>query len=1442
MKARKSLYRTSRNSIEENGANTLYLAIGFLKWYETKRSEKERYAPLVLWPVELVKKSSRNGYIMRVRDEEPQFNITLLEMLKTDYNINISGLDPLPSDDSGVDMLKVFTIVRRAIMDMKGWDISELAFIGIFSFNHFIMWNDIHNRAEELAKNKIVRSLISGKMEWTEESTLLSPKIIDEKYSPLDVAVPVSADSSQMSAICLSGQNSSFVLHGPPGTGKSQTITNMIANALYHGKTVLFIAEKMAALSVVQKRLDAIGLGPFCLELHSNKAKKKDVLSQLDASLNIGRIKAPDEYQRQAERLYDLRKKLNNIVEEIHKIRIFGFSLYDAISKTEQYIDYPCKLNFRDDDIASLTKDRFEKWCELAERLVLMDEECHGIYNNPLNGIYLEEYSMNVRDDANRTLKEMITLLKEYTQVVENCAVLTGCNIDSNESILTFVDLCEAIISAGRLPKVMVQNRNLVDYSNQVKHICIEGKERDRKRTALIADYGEQIVDYNYTADESAWREAETRFFIFRYFKKNRIFKRVKTFVKSSSFNKKDIPHLFEVMHSYDNSCNIVNNAKDFLDELFGSSYSGGNYSWDGLEKLYDSAVNINKYVNKMSDTDDTEVLDKLASLIEKSNIGPLDSFLKMNEKVNACKMKLNRLLGSDLSTLSLSLLSEKVKQWADNIADLRNWCLYNRLKASIISSGLSSLINYVENEKADDILAVFYRSIYQSCALWIISNEQGLSSFNGAMMRKDIAHYKDVCKKFEKLTQNELAARLSANIPDVRTGALASSETGILQKAIKSGGRMMSVRKLFDSIPNLLRRLAPCMLMSPISVAQYIDPSYPAFDLVIFDEASQMPTCEAVGAIARGKELIVVGDPKQLPPTSFFTSNRIDDDNIEQEDMESILDDCLALSMPQEHLLWHYRSRHESLIAFSNRKYYDNKLYTFPSPFDKLSRVSHVQVDGFYDRGKTKRNVAEAEAIIKEIERRLKDPELSKDSIGIVTFSVVQQNLISDMIDKLFADHPEYEEASKKTGEEIFVKNLENVQGDERDVILFSIGYGPDENGKLALNFGPLNREGGWRRLNVAVSRAKKEMIVFSVLRPEQIDVSRSRSNGVKSIKDFLEFAIYGTRTLTVNKVEHKKRKDLLASVIADKIKEKGYDVNTNIGCSEFKVDIGVIDPNNKDRYAAAVMLDGLHYASSGTSRDRNIVQEDVMHSLGWNIIRVMALDWFENPAKELERICKEIEVAIKSIPNGQSPKTNLVQDTVSFTYDNEYEDAKFNEYKPCKLETVHATAENFIHPRYNNTVRKQMESIIKAEAPISKTILKKRLLDAWGISRSGARISKYIDELLTSMHVLHITYGEKDFIYSGDPDSYKSFRVPGVGREKRSIEDISPEEISEAVKHVMSIQISINENDLEKEVARIFGFSRCTAIMKACISRGIKKAAERGYIACTDGNVTVL
>ena len=281
------LYRSSRLSLEENGANTLYLAVGLLRWFETPASTRPRFAPILLLPIEIIRKSAAKGFVIRSRDEETMLNITLLEMLRQDFGIAIGGLDMLPRDESGIDVPKVFNIFRRAIMAQTGWDVEEQAIIGNFSFSKFIMWNDIHNNADKLARSKIVASLISGKTEWTEDDAEVCETDLDEAYPAGDVALPIGADSSQFEAICTAVDGKSFILHGPPGTGKSQTITNIIANALFNGKKVLFVAEKMAALQVVQRRLEAIGLAPFCLELHSNKAKKSSVLEQLKRTTEV---------------------------------------------------------------------------------------------------------------------------------------------------------------------------------------------------------------------------------------------------------------------------------------------------------------------------------------------------------------------------------------------------------------------------------------------------------------------------------------------------------------------------------------------------------------------------------------------------------------------------------------------------------------------------------------------------------------------------------------------------------------------------------------------------------------------------------------------------------------------------------------------------------------------------------------------------------------------------------------------------------------------------------------------------------------------------------------------------------------------------------------------------------------------------------------------------
>lgn len=389
----KKLYRGAKLSMEENGANTLYLAIGFLMWYETEESEKPRYAPLVLLPVDIVRKSAQRGYVIRLRDEGPQFNITLLEMLRCDFGIEIVGFEDIPTDESGIDLEQIFAVVQRAVLNKPRWDIEENAFLGLFSFSQFIMWNDIRNRGEELAGNKVVKSLMSGKMEWQQKSLFPSPEQLDELYSPIDLAVPLSADSSQLAAICAAGAGNSFVLHGPPGTGKSQTITNMIANALYQGKSVLFIAEKMAALSVVWRRLQSVGLGPFCLELHSNKAKKKDVLEQLDRTLNLGRYVNPKDFEKTAESLKEQREKLNETVKLIHMPRNFGASLYEAVSQAERYSDYNDCLTFSEEYINSLTPEKTEEIKDVLLQLKAVADSFGAVENSAFSDIKFFEYS-----------------------------------------------------------------------------------------------------------------------------------------------------------------------------------------------------------------------------------------------------------------------------------------------------------------------------------------------------------------------------------------------------------------------------------------------------------------------------------------------------------------------------------------------------------------------------------------------------------------------------------------------------------------------------------------------------------------------------------------------------------------------------------------------------------------------------------------------------------------------------------------------------------------------------------------------------------------------------------------------------------------------------------------------------------------------------------------
>ncbi|TXK36448.1 DUF4011 domain-containing protein, partial [Pontibacter qinzhouensis] len=417
------IYRSSRQAMEENGANTLYIALGLLKWYETSASERPRYAPILLVPVEIVRKSAAKGYVIRSREEDTLMNITLLEMLRQDFGLNIGGLETLPKDESGVDVKLVFNIIRKGIMSHSRWDVEEQALMGTFSFSKFILWNDIHSNAEQLSRNKIVKSLISGKLEWQPEP--LTEEALDPSFHPTQIALPISTDSSQFAAILSSSKDKSFVLHGPPGTGKSQTITNIIANALYAGKKVLFVSAKKAALDVVESRLESIGIGPFCLELHSNKSKKSAVLEQLKRAAAITGKSSPQQFDSEAERLLATRSELNGYVQALHQKYNFGFSLFDAFTHYSQLTNLPDSVTFTAAALGDLTTNQVTEWQDLVGQIQVIGSVIGHPFQHPLEAVRVKQYAQQLKADARQSLLNNQSLLNRYQQnSVEVCRVL----------------------------------------------------------------------------------------------------------------------------------------------------------------------------------------------------------------------------------------------------------------------------------------------------------------------------------------------------------------------------------------------------------------------------------------------------------------------------------------------------------------------------------------------------------------------------------------------------------------------------------------------------------------------------------------------------------------------------------------------------------------------------------------------------------------------------------------------------------------------------------------------------------------------------------------------------------------------------------------------------------------------------------------------------------
>ena len=1010
-----------------------------------------------------------------------------------------------------------------------------------------------------------------------------------------------------------------------------------------------------------------------------------------------------------------------------------------------------------------------------------------------------------------------------------------------------------------------------------VQSVAKHGVARNAHWAKIGDEWKSHLAKLNATELNFEWSQANSTWWPKSWFSKRRFTGKLVVYRTGGTRpSAAQIERMMEALTSVNEEDRFLLTMHAEVETVLQGAYNGIQTDWAAITQHEFWAQKFTDAVTQVAGTD-SQLIDNLRLTLQmavsenRAHLAPSgsmgrallayrDAWRDMRQKkdlVDSLAQPIEPLSGPPDSDGALERILGVLTTWSLSKQKLRSWCLWRNVRNKAVAQGLQGLISSLEVGSVElPLLEAHFEFSY--CDWWlkkIMDIEPVLRGFSSLDHERKIREFRQADAKFQKLTEKYIAATLSGRIPNP-TGAMvgADSEFGKLRRELQRQRGHMPVRQLVKGLPTLLPKLKPCLLMSPLSVAQYLDAGYAQFDLVVFDEASQIPVWDAVGAIARGKQLLVVGDPKQLPPTNFFNKSTdtesYGDEQI--EDLESILDECLGAGMNRLSLQWHYRSRHESLITFSNVHYYDSSLVTFPSPVTDDVAVRFERVNGIYDRGATRTNRIEAEAIVNGIEKHYLTPSNAHLTIGVVTFNQPQQALIETLLDARRRGSSELDRAiAAHSHEPLFIKNLENVQGDERDVIFFSITFGADAAGKTTMNFGPLNGEGGHRRLNVAISRAREAVTIYSSLMPEQIELSRVRAAGVRDLKHYLEFAIKGPRALVEQSMPTGLAPDSpFETAVIQKLRNQKWEVHPQVGCSGYRIDIGVVDPRARGRYLVGIECDGRTYHSGATARDRDRLRQHVLEGLGWRIHRIWSTDWWLNPEDEVKKVIAllqglmaETELLTDESPEKEDIAPGILEETNS-TISQEAPVPINLAISPPVYESVtlnNRTPDAFYEFNSNVSLNEQIYKIVEGEGPISESVLFRKIARAWGLERTGSRIVARLKTLTQSLD--NKTHEGSNIFYWPRHLSHSSltyFRIANTSdTSKRHIDEICIEEISATLMHMLQQAGSAPHYDLARSVCRAVGMSATTSSAVARVALAIERLKSNGYVSEVEGSL---
>ena len=1321
------LYNTTRREMEESGANTLYIACGFVKWYRKDAGSKDKayLAPLLLIPVTLSRPTFRAGFVLRGADEESRVNMTLLELLKTEFSIRIPELEgDLPTDASGLDVARIFHLMRSAISAMPGWEVQESCSLGVFSFIKYLMWKDLVDREEFLMRNPVVKQIAAEqRSSFPEQVGFPNPATLDNEVDADKVFTPLSGDSSQLSAVLSAGRGKNFVLIGPPGTGKSQTITNMIAHCLGHGQSVLFVAEKAAALQVVYNRLKRVGLDDFCLELHSNKANKKNVLGQFKSVVEVvSRGAEDDEWSKEAYTLSELRYKLNLLPWEMHHPYADGTSLYQDLQNMARYEKLP---SFRpmEDDVLNCSAERCAEMRETAASLARYYTIVEALPESCLQFVRFSDYSLTLEEKLPRALAAYAAADAAKEQWFLKLASQLEVDADSYRSRMgALLPLLQLVVSGNAHNWACLLPSKAEKTLEQLGEVLKHAETYRRHHAQLSMPYPESALDYPQL---DAWleecRRLHVAWFLPRCLGMRRMRQNLRALATCRS-NPSCLSDLTALVGMRDARKAAVECSVDLPGHL-----SGGVKL---MRSTLEEAQRIAELLRSVSAVDEPlfERLFRRNSVLTTPGAPARETlalFAEKAEKWTQCRAELVEILGVDSD--AVLPMGEELTPWQEAImAARRSWrdiAIWNGCRAAAEKKGFATMVDCllkkkVSPEQLRNAVDVNFSRVRIRAA---VEAQESLRKFNSKIHDGLVSDFAEQDARLMNRTSAHIRSSLIKRAADIsRFG----TEAAVLQREISKQKAHIPLRKLMHSIPNITRLLKPCMLMSPLSVAQYLDETAELFDVVIFDEASQIPVWDAIGAIGRGRHAIIVGDPRQMPPTSFFNRAQQSEENDETEqDMESILDECLACNIPALDLKWHYRSKAESLIAFSNANYYEGKLTTFPAPKAQDCAVRYHYTGGVYEPGSSKRiNKREARALVEHVLEQLRSENFrytEATSIGVVTFNAQQQNLILELFEEARAADDSLEPYfSEANPEAIFVKNLENVQGDERGVIYFSTTYGPDARGAISMNFGPLNLQGGERRLNVAITRARSELHVFTSLKPEDIDLQRTKARGAADFKAFLDYARRGVAGYMKMVKPTEEQHDALVDSLAAELERLGYSCRHNVGVSGVKVDLAVVSTEYEGELLAGIVLDGENYASAHTARDRDVLRPAVLRSMGWRLLHLWSLDWLYNRELCLEKLDKVLKFYMQEGPLKQPEMPELVTadnaEDEPIVEDEVKPEVPQEENMPAAPEYQVFTPSAILPPLFemsDSSLSSVITDVLQVEAPMKQGFLYKRL-----------------------------------------------------------------------------------------------------------------------------------